>query len=442
MRIPSFGAGCFLFAMLAIASPALAGNCFTANCHKAIETLKNLHPPVKDEDCLACHVRKIQSHPIFNGKSHELNAKVPALCNECHDPKDKKNVVHPPVKEGDCLACHKPHGGDGRFLLNVGEDQTGLCMECHDSALVKQKFIHGPVAVGSCTKCHDPHESTQKSLLKKPVRDLCLACHTDLAGILKEAAVVHSPVKSDACTVCHDPHGSPNKAIIKKKVPDLCVDCHADIGKKVTGVKVPHKPLQLEGGCVNCHSAHYAKSKGLLSADEKTVCLGCHDKDDMGTPRLRNIKRDLAGKKYLHGPINKGECKSCHDPHGSDNFRMLRGSYPAELYAPYKEGIYGACLACHNKNLLTFAETTVYTAFRNGSRNLHYVHVSNKRKGRTCRICHAPHASNGIKLIDKESIKFGEWDIPINFQINATGGSCAPGCHRAFSYDRDKPVVY
>jgi predicted CXXCH cytochrome family protein len=121
---------------------------------------------------------------------------------------------------------------------------------------------------------------------------------------------------------------------------------------------------------------------------------------------------------------------------------MLRGSYPAGIYAPYKEGIYGACLNCHEKNLLRFADTTLYTGFRNGSRNLHYVHVANNRKGRTCRICHAPHASNGVKLIDKDGSKFGEWDIPINFQISATGGSCAPGCHRAFQYDREKPVTY
>ena len=63
------------------------------------------------------------------------------------------------------------------------------------------------------------------------------------------------------------------------------------------------------------------------------------------------------------------------------------------------------------------------------------------RKGRTCRICHEPHASNGEKLISKEGAQFGEWKIPINFKITSTGGSCAPGCHREFKYDRKKPVA-
>jgi predicted CXXCH cytochrome family protein len=92
--------------------------------------------------------------------------------------------------------------------------------------------------------------------------------------------------------------------------------------------------------------------------------------------------------------------------------------------------------------MLRFAETTIYTKFRNGNRNLHYVHVVNSRKGRSCRMCHQPHASNGVKLIDKEVQKFGEWEIPVNFAITPTGGSCAPGCHQAFKYDREKAVVY
>ena len=126
-----------------------------------------------------------------------------------------------------------------------------------------------------------------------------------------------------------------------------------------------------------------------LDASELTVCLSCHDKENLGTPPLKNIKRDLAGKKFLHGPIQKGQCTACHDPHGSDYFRMLRGNYPSALYAPYREGLYDACLKCHGKDLLKSLETTTATRFRNGVRNLHSVHVANRNKGRTCRICHS-----------------------------------------------------
>lgn len=401
-----------------------------------------MHAPVKAKDCTACHVQKNMVHPILGGKSWDLVAKVPNLCVKCHTPFGKKNVVHPPVKEGECLGCHKPHGGSGRFLLDVSEDQTDLCVGCHDSTPFKQKFMHGPVAVGSCTKCHAPHEAAEKALLNAPVRNVCLTCHSNLATSLKEAKIIHKPVGEGPCTVCHNPHGSSVNKLLKKKMPDICLDCHVKMSKKLAGVKVPHKPILQESSCASCHAPHYSQDKGLLPFSEMETCLFCHGTGKLGTPPLRNIKKDLDKKKFLHGPINKGECKACHDPHGSDNFRMLRGSYPAEIYVPYVDGIYGSCLGCHEKNLLKYAETTIYTGFRNGNRNLHYVHVSNKRKGRTCRVCHEPHASDGEKLINKEGAKFGAWKIPVNFVISPTGGSCAPGCHRAFKYDRKTPEIY
>jgi predicted CXXCH cytochrome family protein len=433
-------AGCFI---ALISSPAVAANsCVTAACHQAIGGFKNLHPPVKDGDCSSCHEQKTKEHPVKEGKSFALTAKGAALCYQCHDAKGKKKVVHPPVKDGDCISCHNPHGASGKFLLNVGTDQTGLCYGCHDSEPFKQKYMHSPAAVGECTKCHDPHESNEKALLKGQVRDVCMGCHTDFSEALKKAPFVHPPVQDGPCTSCHDPHSSKVESLLKKKMPDLCIGCHNDFGKKLAGLKFPHKPITQAGGCGNCHSAHYSKAKNLLPTDEMSTCLGCHDTDTLGNPPLKNIKKELAGKKYLHGPIQKGECTPCHDPHGSNYFRMLRGNYPTDLYAPYRDGLYDACLTCHEKNLLRYPDTTVYTKFRNGNRNLHFVHVADKRKGRTCRLCHEPHASDGPKLIDIEGSQFGTWKIPFRLELTKTGGRCSPGCHQSYAYDRDKPVVY
>jgi predicted CXXCH cytochrome family protein len=430
-----------LAGLVLFCTPALGASCVTTECHSAISALKYPHAPVKEGDCAPCHVQRVKEHPLKGAKSFELTAKGGALCKDCHDGLGKKKVVHAPVKDGDCLGCHKPHGANERFLLEVGEDRAQLCFNCHDSAPFKEKFMHGPAAVGSCNACHDHHESAEKALLKGTVREVCLKCHADFAQAMKLAAVVHPPVRDDPCTACHNPHGSSVVMFLKNKMPDLCIGCHKSMGKALAGVKVPHKPVIQEGACANCHSAHFGKAKALLAADQMTVCLGCHGKDDLGKPPLKNIRKQIEGKKFLHGPIQKGDCKACHDPHGSDYFRLLRGSYPAELYVPYKDGTYDACLKCHEKNLLRFAETTIYTKFRNGNRNLHYVHVVS-HKGRTCRICHEPHASNGEKLISKEGTQFGDWKIPINFAITSTGGSCAPGCHRKFKYDRSKAEVY
>lgn len=427
--------------ILLCCSPALGASCVTSECHSGLSAAKFPHAPVKEGDCASCHTQRAKEHPVKGVKAFELSAKGDGLCKGCHDGMGKKRFVHAPVKDGDCTACHKPHGSNERFLLEVGDDRTGLCLNCHDGAPFKMKYMHGPAAVGSCNACHDPHESDAKNLMKGAVRDVCLKCHADFAQTLKEAALVHPPVAKDPCTACHNPHGSGVQMFLKNKLPDLCVGCHKEIGKQVAAAKVQHKPVVEGVGCSNCHSAHFGKAKALLSADQMTVCLGCHGKDNLGKPALKNIKKQIEGKKYLHGPIQKGDCKACHDPHGSNFFRLLRGNYPAELYTPYKEGAYDACLRCHEKSLLRFPETTIYTKFRNGNRNLHYVHVVN-RKGRTCRLCHEPHASDGAKLISKDGYQFGDWKIPLNFQMTATGGSCAPGCHRKFKYDRSKAEVY
>src|SRR6185369_8405906 len=205
---------------------ASAQTCSITSCHRSIVAPVNLHVPVKEKDCVACHKRINQQHPLLGRKSWELTAKVPVLCSQCHFTFGKKKVMHSPVKDGDCLACHQKHGASGRFLLDVGEDQTGLCLGCHDSGPFKQQFMHGPVAVGACTKCHDPHEAEEKALLEGPVRNVCLKCHMDFAKLLKEAPVVHPPVKDGPCTSCHNPHGSPYNKLLKKRMPDLCVECH------------------------------------------------------------------------------------------------------------------------------------------------------------------------------------------------------------------------
>jgi predicted CXXCH cytochrome family protein len=423
-------------------APLFAETCAAASCHSKLITQKQPHQPVKDMDCAACHKQISPKHPGGTGKAFSLTASGSQLCFECHTPLGKAKNVHEPVKSGECLECHKVHGASGKYLLENSEDLTQLCTKCHDSAAFKHKFVHGPVAAGACTKCHDPHQSAEKFLVKGTIRSLCLTCHNDLAKFLQADPVVHKPVQSGNCTLCHGAHGAAFRGLLKKKIPELCIECHPNIGKRMADLKVPHKPLQDEGGCGTCHAPHSAKAKGLLPSDGKSVCLSCHGRNDLGKPPLLNISKELEGKKFLHGPLLKGECKGCHDPHGSNNFRMLTGSYPGTLYFPYKEGSYDFCLQCHDKNLLRFAETTLYTKFRNGNRNLHFVHVTDKRKGRSCRFCHEAHASNGEKLISIDGAKLGDWRVPLNFKITSTGGSCAPGCHQAFKYDRVKPEAY
>ncbi|HWI41061.1 MAG TPA: cytochrome c3 family protein, partial [Verrucomicrobiae bacterium] len=294
-------------------------------------------------------------------------------------------------------------------------------------------------ALGQCAYCHNPHESDEKGLLRKKSRDVCLGCHGDFATAMAKAAVVHPPVQNDPCTRCHNPHGSKVLHVLNSKMPDVCIGCHVRIGKKIAEAKTQHKPLLENESCGNCHSSHFSPSRGLLASAEKSVCLGCHGKDGLGKPPLRNISKEIDGKKVLHGPIQKGKCSACHDPHGSDYFRMLPAQYPKSFYTKGSEGNYDACLTCHNKDIARYSETETATNFRNGRQNLHYLHVGFKMKGRSCRACHDVHGSNGPKLVSVEGSPFGEWKIPTRFVQTPTGGSCSPGCHRLLKYDRITP---
>lgn len=211
---------------------------------------------------------------------------------------------------------------------------------------------------------------------------------------------------------------------------ETCVSasCHASLLK----VAHPHQPAAA-GECLSCHERRLAEhpvrnAKSFeLNARKEELCYRCH--------------APFGDQQTIHSPVREGDCLSCHDPHGSGFFRLLKGAYPERLYAPYGEGAYALCLKCHQKYLLRFRDTTIYTDFRNGSLNLHFVHVVGN-KGRTCRTCHQPHASDGPKLTSRAGVPFGDWKVRTRLELTPTGGSCAPGCHRPFRYDREKPENY
>ena len=140
----------------------------------------------------------------------------------------------------------------------------------------------------------------------------------------------------------------------------------------------------------------------------------------------------------LHGPINKGTCTPCHDPHGSAESKLLVKSFSADFYAPYSDKEYELCFSCHKRDLLRFPETSFATGFRDGERNLHYLHVNKKEKGRSCKLCHAIHGGPNPKLV-AESAPFGKWELPLKFIKTDTGGACSPGCHKPYNYDRQTP---
>jgi predicted CXXCH cytochrome family protein len=407
-------------------------SCVTDKCHSIMGKDKFVHGPIAVGDCLSCH-KQTAKHtftPI---------TKVSDLCYKCHEKVDSKKDVHKPVKDGNCTKCHDPHQSAFKFQLKA--DSKNICFNCHDKKIMQGSFVHGPVAVGGCSVCHNPHHTDFPKLLNASGNNVCYACHTDKVEAFKDKKFVHKPV-SEKCVSCHSPHSGNYKFMFNEEgSQELCFGCHKDKKEWIENVTTKHMGLYTEKKCLACHDAHVSNYVKQLVKQPVDTCNMCHDRvynNPNSKDKVINMKEFLTLNKIYHGPIKQGDCSSCHNTHGSNNFRILRKYFPKIFYASFDPKNYELCFGCHEKTLVTESKTTTLTGFRNGSQNLHFVHV-NMTKGRTCRACHDAHATNNPKHI-RDGVPFGEWILPIGFEQNQDGGSCLPGCHQRFEYNRTKAV--
>jgi predicted CXXCH cytochrome family protein len=407
--------------------------CATADCHQDIVNRKVMHRPTAQKQCLECHEYDDPAQHTFN-----LVVEADELCWECHDEPDK-DVVHEPVDEGKCTECHDPHGSDYPAMLPKGLSD-GFCFDCHDDlTFMDKKFVHGPVAAQACTACHHPHQSDYEHLLRNSPTKLCLGCHfADLAAEDKSVHR-HEAIVKDGCARCHDPHASDFRYQLNAQPPQLCWECHDDVKASLDKAAVVHGPVVAAGGCGSCHDPHYSTFPSLLLEPQPRLCLTCHDKPVKATDghTLANLSEVLKENPNRHGPVRDGKCAACHQPHASEYFRLLAESYPPKFYARYDPDQYELCFDCHDEDLADDESGTDVTNFRNGDRNLHWVHV-NRPRGRTCRACHDVHAAKQSFLI-RQSVPFGSagWRLEINFEPAEDGGRCAPDCHKPQRYRRD-----
>lgn len=413
----------------AVAPTTLSEDSACIDCHADLTRGRSVHEPVETELCEACHRQSDEELHEFKPIKN-----VAKRCQMCHDV-GSGELVHEPVSEGKCMECHEPHHSDAPSLLRHSPDAT-LCGQCHDSVPGEgHQAIHGPVAIGACVVCHEPHSTDSPRLLKAEPPDLCLSCHVDMQSRLDTAPVVHGPAATD-CTLCHDAHSAETPFQLLRPGSSLCLECHTEIRDYLATASVDHGALTTDAECVNCHQPHHSAFPKLLDTSVDAICLSCHDSSveaSDGTS-LPAMGAKLSESKFLHGPIKEGNCTACHEPHGSDHFRILRDDYPQVFYAPYETDAYALCFKCHDAKAFEVAETETLTGFRDGKRNLHYLHVNKDRKGRTCRACHDTHASNLPRHL-RELIPFGSWEFSVNYQRSEQGGACFPGCHVERSYE-------
>ncbi|MFA7402999.1 MAG: cytochrome c3 family protein [Pelobacteraceae bacterium] len=310
-------------------------------------------------------------------KGHPAEAAGVQNCG-CHPHKAEKKFVHLPVKNGECPSCHRPSG------------------QKHPKFKKEAFLLTDNGKIGLCSECHE-----RKDTLKH----------------------VHPPVAAGDCLDCHDPHQSDNKFQLKGAGAELCYMCHE---KSKLDRSFPHKPVA-EGKCLSCHDPHQSDQKFMLKAEGANLCMTCHD------------KAEFTGKS-VHAPVAAGDCAACHAPHGTQLHHLLKRAVPEEMYQSFNRSNFELCFGCHANTLADSQRTDSETNFRNGMFNLHYLHVNKIDKGRSCKVCHDPHAASQPRLISSKIPGFGRWKIPIRYTKTNVGGTCVVGCHKPKSYNRIDPV--
>jgi predicted CXXCH cytochrome family protein len=375
--------------------------------------------------------QKLPAKPIPAVKPHEPLAGK--KCSDCHNRVVASKVNCLLAKEDLCEFCHQVpvEGGLSRLV----EAKEPLCFKCHKKEQFKGSFVHGPFAVGACITCHDPHGGNVPGMLRITGKQMCLECHKDMRARFANARFKHKPA-STGCLDCHSPHMSNQRFMLTSEVPGLCGKCHEKTIRDQQTAEVKHSPVTEDAACMNCHDPHAAQETRLLQADGLDICLKCHDKPVKGkNQEFADMKQLLAANPFPHGPIQNRDCAACHNAHGSPYYRLLTNQYSQNFYAPFFISNYDLCFRCHDAALATEEHSTKATEFRDGDRNLHFVHVNRESHGRTCRSCHEVHASATAEHIET-TVPFGTWKLPIKFEKTEKGGSCSPGCHEVQKYDR------
>lgn len=410
-------------------------SCVTAECHSSVKATPVVHGPVATNACFSCHEQtSIEKHTF---KVTRQNAE---LCTYCHEfSVADMPAIHKPVADGQCLGCHDPHGGVNQSITRE-KNTFDLCSRCHENVKMDKKFLHAPVAQGACDSCHTPHAAKFPKLLDVVGADMCLSCHVEFEPAIAGAKSHHKAMEK-GCTECHNAHGSNAPMSLAKPVPELCMGCHEKLKDKVASATVQHSAISRDRACMTCHAAHASNVGKLLTEPQAEGCIKCHDKA-IKTQRgytVASVKEVMDPKLVKHGEIKDGQCAGCHEVHGGERAMLLTQPYSRVFYQNFSVDHYALCFSCHDSQLVMAERTTKVTGFRNGDVNLHSVHAKSGTRDKNCRACHTMHAGPSERLI-RETMTYGKWQMPMRFNKTATGGSCFPGCHGQYAYDREKPV--
>ena len=154
----------------------------------------------------------------------------------------------------------------------------------------------------------------------------CAECHTNISRIFPSSP--HARIRLEdpratgqtGCESCHGPAslhvstgGGKGKFIVNPgKDPSACFECHRPTEAEFH-LPQHHPLLEKKMNCTQCHDPHgtdiFKLSSGLAMARRNETCAECH----------REQTRPFV---FEHAALREG-CTVCHNPHGSINAKLL-----------------------------------------------------------------------------------------------------------------------
>jgi DmsE family decaheme c-type cytochrome len=263
----------------------------------------------------------------------------------------------------DCAACHEDTvKAFGRNPHNILEKSSRYklenpCESCHGPGT---DHIEGG---GDKTKIVGFTGGASRTYNEK-----CLACHKGNHEMTGYGAGAHAKQGLD-CADCHSNHKAvPTTRLLKEQATSLCLNCHT---QQKTDFSKPFRHRVKEGAleCVDCHQPHSGLDRRQLRSNlaGQEICFKCHQEKQ--GPFI-----------FEHAAVRLRGCQGCHEPHGSNNPKMLvRASMTA------------LCLECHTRATVT---KTVLGSQPPSFHNL------NSPTYRNCLTCHVMvHGSNSDRLL-------------------------------------------
>jgi predicted CXXCH cytochrome family protein len=195
---------------------------------------------------------------------------------------DERAPFHDGLFDEHCAGCHDIEIPES--AIGGGESVEDNCRACH-AGLIAQKSAHFPATAWDCISCHDAG-ATPKFVLyaeKDYATGICFSCHVGVEEAVTSGNVAHFPA-TDRCLACHDAHGSLARALLVDDVNTMCASCHEDaagtphpvVNHPLRTVRKPsEEPDELD--CASCHNPHASENPRLLPSSRKELCKNCHN---------------------------------------------------------------------------------------------------------------------------------------------------------------------